>query len=127
MPSGRGEKSGYTGQKQLPATLLTHRHPQGGGRHTVPRVKVKLFAIYYEAAGTRELEVDLPEGATVLDLAKLLEEKFPKLRGELVEDGRISEEARVLINGRNIEWLEKEKTKLHDGDVVAFFPPAAGG
>ena len=93
----------------------------------MPRVKVKLFAIYYEAAGTRELEVDLPEDATVLDLAKLLEEKFPKLRGELIKDGRISEEARVLINGRNIEWLEKEKTKLHEGDVVAFFPPAAGG
>lgn len=93
----------------------------------MPRVKVKLFAIYYEAAGIRELEVDLPEGATVLDLAKLLEEKFPKLRGELIEDGSISEEVRVLINGRNIEWLEKEKTKLYDGDVVAFFPPAAGG
>ncbi|BES80877.1 ubiquitin-like small modifier protein 1 [Pyrodictium abyssi] len=93
----------------------------------MPRVKVKLFAIYSEAAGIRELEVDLPENATVLDLARLLEEKFPGLRGELVEGNDISEEARVLVNGRNIEWLEGSKTRLRDGDTVAFFPPAAGG
>jgi len=93
----------------------------------MPRVKVKLFAAYSEAAGIRELEVDLPDSATVLDLARLLEEKFPSLRGELVEGDDISEEARVLVNGRNIEWLEGSKTRLRDGDTVAFFPPAAGG
>ena len=93
----------------------------------MPRVKVKLLAAYSEAAGIRELEVDLPDSATVLDLARLLEEKFPSLRGELVEGDDISEEARVLVNGRNIEWLEGSKTRLRDGDTVAFFPPAAGG
>ena len=94
----------------------------------MPRVTVKLFAEYYElAGGTRQLDVEVPEGATVLELARMLEEKFPRLRGRLVQDDKIPEETRVLINGRNIEWLEKEKTRLRDGDQVAFFPPAAGG
>jgi molybdopterin synthase sulfur carrier subunit len=94
----------------------------------VPRVRARLFAEYYDLAGkTREIDLELPEGATVLDLARLLEEKFPGLRGRLVDGDRIQEETRVLVNGRNVEWLEREKTRLSDGDRVAFFPPAAGG
>jgi len=94
----------------------------------MPRVRVRLFAEYYDLAGkTRELEIELPEGATVLDLARLLEDKFPGLRGRLVDGERIPDETKVLVNGRNIEWLGKEKTVLRDGDRVAFFPPAAGG
>jgi len=93
----------------------------------LPRVTVRLFAEYQQAAGTMELTLDLPEGATVLDLARRLEEMYPKLRGRLVQGDRLSDEPRVLVNGRNIEWLEREKTVLRDGDRVAFFPPAAGG
>ena len=94
----------------------------------MPRVKVRLFAEYYDLAGkVRELEVELPEGATVLDLARLLEEKFPGLRGRLVNGNRIPDDTKVLVNGRNIEWLAREKTVLKHGDRVAFFPPAAGG
>ena len=94
----------------------------------MPRVRVRLFAEYYDLAGkTRELEIELSDNATVLDLARLLEEKFPGLRGRLVAGERIQEETRVLVNGRNIAWLEGEKTRLRDGDRVAFFPPAAGG
>ncbi|KSW11876.1 hypothetical protein CF15_03490 [Pyrodictium occultum] len=93
----------------------------------MPRVLVRFFALYQEAAGAREVELEIPEDYTILELARMLEEKFPKLRGQLVEGDRISEEARVLVNGRNIEWLDKEKTRLRDGDIVAFFPPVAGG
>jgi len=94
----------------------------------LPRVRVRLFAEYYDLAGKkRELELEVPEGATVLDLARLLEETLPGLRGRLVNGDTIPEDTKVLVNGRNIEWLEKEKTKLRDGDTVAFFPPAAGG
>ncbi len=93
----------------------------------MPRVTVRLFAEYQQAAGRMEIELDLPEGATVLDLARRLEEMYPKLRGRLVQGDKLSDEPRVLVNGRNVEWLDKEKTVLRDGDRVAFFPPAAGG
>ena len=32
------------------------------------KVSVRFFALYRERAGTAETEVDLPEGATALDL-----------------------------------------------------------
>ncbi len=93
----------------------------------MPRVRVKLFAEYQSLAGHRVLELEVPEDATVLDLARMLEERFPGLRGRLVSGDSLSEEARVLVNGRNIEWLEGPRTRLRDGDTVAFFPPSAGG
>jgi molybdopterin synthase sulfur carrier subunit len=92
------------------------------------RVRVKLFAEYYELAGRKHLvELEVPDGTTVIELARMLEEKFPKLRGRLVQGDSINEETKVLVNGRLIDWLEGEKTRLRDGDAVAFFPPAAGG
>ncbi len=94
----------------------------------MPRIRVKLFAEYYELAGKQHfLDLDIPEETTVLELARLLEEKFPGLRGRLVSGDKIAEEAKVLVNGRLIDWLDGEKTRLRDGDIVAFFPPAAGG
>lgn len=91
------------------------------------RVKVRFFATYRDLAGVRELEVEVPDNTTVLTLAKILEEKFPKLKGRLIERDRIREETKVLVNGRNIEWLDRENTKISDGYTVAFFPPVAGG
>ncbi len=101
--------------------------PTPVGRGALPRITVKLFAEYQSLAGQRILELEVPEGATVLDVARMLEERFPGLRGRLVSGDSLSEEARVLVNGRNVEWLEGPKTRLRDGDTVAFFPPSAGG
>jgi len=92
------------------------------------RVRVKLFAEYYSLAGnTREAVIEVAENATVIDVARKVEEEFPALRGRLVMGDRLSEEVRVLVNGRNVEWLEAEKTRVREGDTIAFFPPAAGG
>jgi molybdopterin synthase sulfur carrier subunit len=33
----------------------------------------------------------------------------------------------ILVNRRNILHLEKLETPVRSGDVVAFFPPGAGG
>lgn len=94
----------------------------------MPRIRVKLFAEYYELAEGRHIvEIDAPRELTVIELARLLEEMFPKLRGRLVDGEKIAGETKVLVNGRLIDWLEKENTRLKDGDTVAFFPPAAGG
>ncbi|ABM80008.1 ubiquitin-like small modifier protein 1 [Hyperthermus butylicus] len=91
------------------------------------KITVRLYAGFHEAVGSTELELEVPKGVTVLDVARILEEKFPGLRGRLVKDGELQDDVLVLVNGRSIEWLEGVKTKLRSGDRVAFFPPAAGG
>lgn len=50
-------------------------------------------------------------------LAQLYEQGARKLRGTV----------NILVNGRSIDLLEGLKTSLKDGDVVAIFPPVAGG
>jgi molybdopterin synthase sulfur carrier subunit len=91
-------------------------------------VTVKFFAGFREAAGKDQEKV---EG--VADVGSLLDElvrKFgKKMRMQLYEPGtrKILGTTHILVNGRSINLLEGLKTPLKDGDVVAIFPPVAGG
>ena len=84
----------------------------------MPRVRVLLFSILREAAGSRVLEVDVPEGCSVRCLLQRLAERVPRLARAL----EILEwDVNVLVNGR--------PAGLDDpvGGEVAILPPAAGG
>ncbi len=62
-------------------------------------------------------------------LAVLLQEleiDFPVLAAKLVT-GLDAGYLNVLINGRNIHFLQGHDTVLQDGDTVAFLPPVGGG
>ncbi len=83
---------------------------------TAVRVRIRLFAIQRELAGTREHAVDLPDGATVADAWDALVATFPALA-----PGRGS--VRFARNGAYAD----EDTVLADGDEVAMIPPVSGG
>ncbi|MCK5246700.1 MoaD/ThiS family protein, partial [Candidatus Bipolaricaulota bacterium] len=51
---------------------------------------------------------------------------FPDLSAKLVA-GLDAGYLNVLINGRNIQFLQGHDTVLNDGDTVAFLPPVGGG
>jgi len=60
-------------------------------------------------------------------------ENASKILGqEFVDDvydkkrGKVREDMIIMVNGRNIKDLEGEIT-LKDNDVIAIFPPLAGG
>ena len=80
------------------------------------RVAVKLFGAVREAAGAKELAVDLPEGATLRDLRDLLAAQHPifEALGE-----------RLAVS-RNLE-IARLDAPVRDGDEVAFLPPVSGG
>jgi len=80
------------------------------------KVKVKLFALYRERAGTSELWLDLPEGASVQDALNSLAQRFPSLE-ELL--GR----AFFALNKRYVQLQDP----LKEGDELAVFPPVSGG
>jgi molybdopterin converting factor small subunit len=77
------------------------------------RVKVKLFGPFREKLPPEmrrmPIEVEVPEGATVQDVANLL--------------GIGNLGAVILINDQEAH----RGKQLNDGDVVSFFPPLAGG
>jgi MoaE-MoaD fusion protein len=80
------------------------------------RVRIRLFAIQRELAGTREVPLDLPDGATVADAWDALVAAYPALG-----PGRSS--VRFARNGAYAD----ETTVLGEGDEVAMIPPVSGG
>ncbi len=78
------------------------------------KVQVKLYALLrkHHPGPNRSipLAVELPEGATVADLAPALH-----LPPELVRSAFINNEAKDV------------QTVLHEGDQVGLFPPVVGG
>jgi molybdopterin converting factor subunit 1 len=80
------------------------------------RVRVRLFAIQRELAGTREVPLELDAGATVEDAWTAVAARFPGLG-----PGRAS-----VRFARNGDYAEAA-TVLADGDEVAFIPPVSGG
>lgn len=79
-------------------------------------VRVRLFAIQRELAGTREVRLALPDGADVEAAWVALVTAHPVLA-----PGRPS-----LRFARNGEYAEPT-TRLADGDEVAMIPPVSGG
>jgi molybdopterin synthase catalytic subunit len=79
-------------------------------------IRVRLFAIQRELAGTRQVRLELPAGASVEDAWLALVGQFPVLA-----PGRPS--VRFAVNG---DYADARMT-LHDGDELACIPPVSGG
>lgn len=94
-------------------------------------VKVKLFATFREIAeGQRTVVVKLPRGATIKDLIEELSRLFGQEIKDIIldpETGNLKSFNNILVNGHNIRLLQELRTKLDNGDAVAFFPPVGGG
>ena len=76
-------------------------------------------------SGAGEREILIPHGASV---RAVVESPGPGIPSVLQKSGTASSPVPlILLNGRNIEFLEGLDTPLADGDVVAIFPASEGG
>ncbi len=80
------------------------------------RVRVRLFAMQREVAGTRELSLEVRSPATVDDAWSAAVARVPALAA-----GRAS--LRFAVNGAYAD----PAAPLSDGDEVACIPPVSGG
>src|SRR5205807_1326579 len=80
------------------------------------QVRLLFFASLKDIVGSRQLQLDLPNGATVHDVLTRLEASYPKMK-----DYRP-----VVLTAVNEEYVD-QRTPIHDGDEVAIFPPVSGG
>ncbi len=93
----------------------------------IAEVTLKLLALFYNQVGQHELTY---EADTVNDVLKqFLNEYGAKLDKTLIDHktNDLRNYILILVNGRNINFLDGRNTKLKDGDVVAISPPIAGG
>ncbi|MBS3825989.1 MoaD family protein [Candidatus Bipolaricaulota bacterium] len=91
-------------------------------------VEVKLFANFRDKAGVSSTEV---QATTAGELIRKLVSEFEELEDLLLEEPPPEIELRsgvtVMLNGRNIRFLEGNETELEEDDTVTVFPPIGGG
>lgn len=91
------------------------------------RLQLKFFATFREAVGSKTVEREFDDGATVGDVLRALETEYEGLSERLIEDGDLKPQINVLKNGREVLHIDGVETALEDGDTLAVFPPVAGG
>lgn len=89
-------------------------------------VRVRAFGELLEALGS-DLTVSLQDGTTVEWLLKVLAEKAGSKRDFLLSYRDEEPNMAILVNGFNVQVLEKTATRLKDGDTVSLLPPVVGG
>ena len=79
-------------------------------------VRAEFYSRLRELVGASNLEIALPDNATVSDLMQHLFSEYPKLR-----DFQNS-----MLFGIGVNFVEKSHP-LRDGEVIAIMPPVQGG
>ena len=79
-------------------------------------VRVELFGRAASQSGERELQLSLPEGASLRDAAEALVAQLPVLAWI----------PGICRPARNLEYARWEDP-VQDGDEVSFIPPVSGG
>jgi MoaD family protein len=82
---------------------------------------IKLYANLRKLAGTKELSIT---GATIGSVLNELVKRNPAVGDVILENGKLRQHIVVTRNGHNVIDLE---TPVTEQDIVAIFPPIAGG
>ncbi len=92
-------------------------------------VEVRLYAMLREVAGRKVLRISLPPKSSVGDLIDILVERYGGDFERYIYDAekRSRRYLSYMLNGVNINSLEKFDTPLKDGDVFSLLPPVGGG
>ncbi|SDC78725.1 MULTISPECIES: ubiquitin-like small modifier protein 1 [unclassified Candidatus Frackibacter] len=88
-------------------------------------MKVKLLATLRNITDCNELELEVENIQEVVE--KLIELYGEEMKTELLESDQLDETITILVNGRNMLYLNGLKTKLKRNDIVTIFPQVAGG
>lgn len=90
-------------------------------------IDVRYFATIREFTGKKEERVET--SGNLLELMLSLCNAYGKNFRDfcMTDDGHISKNVNILVNGKHFLHLDKEKTTIHDNDEVSIFPLIGGG
>jgi molybdopterin converting factor small subunit len=80
------------------------------------KVQVIFCAQLHDLVGMRQLDVDVPDGATVRDLLRQLYAHQPKLR----------QHDKSILIAAGVEFVDRN-FKLKPGEEISVMPPVQGG
>ena len=92
-------------------------------------MKVNFFATLRYIAGKKTVEIQMNPGATAGNVLDAIVTEFPLMKKELLnEEGRMHGHVHFFVNGRDIQFTEKEmETVIEPDDIVNVFPAVGGG
>lgn len=93
-------------------------------------VKVRTILALKKIMGGGEVDLTIPEGSTLEDLIAILTKRWGmELASQLYEpeSSTLRPYIRLMVNGRDIAFLDRMKTVLQNGDEVLVLPPVSGG
>ncbi len=80
------------------------------------KTKVEFYSVLRDITGCQEIEVTLPEGATIAVLLGGLVTQFPRLTEW---DGK-------LLLAANLDYVDRTHP-IQPGEVISIMPPVQGG
>ena len=92
-------------------------------------MKIRFYATLRRVIGGSEVEIDLPEGATIRTVLGTLFLKYPALKTELMDaSGELYQHVHIFINGRDAPFVDGGlDAPLNQDDTVGVFPAVGGG
>ncbi|QQK06866.1 MoaD/ThiS family protein [Miniphocaeibacter halophilus] len=97
-------------------------------------IKVRLIGLYRKIANSPEIVVEIEEETlgkptTIYDLLKKISSYYGEEMESLLytETGEVDDWSRIMINGKDIRFIEESEKILKPGDFVHIFSMAAGG
>ncbi len=92
-------------------------------------VQIQFYSLLRMLLKQERIELPAVEGETVAQLLGRIQQQLPTpfLHKLLDDDGSMHAGTIILVNRHNIHHLEGLQTPVTDNDVVAMFPPGAGG
>lgn len=93
-------------------------------------INIRTSLVLNEILDNWKFQISLPQNSTFGDLLNKLTRTYgDKLKPYVFEeDGRtLASHIMFMINGRNVRFLNKEKTVLQEDDDVTILLPAGGG
>jgi MoaD family protein len=80
------------------------------------KIRVQFYAQLRDLMGISDLDVDVPEGATVRDLLEKIYSQQPSLR----------DHDKSILVGAGVEFVDRDYN-LKAGGEIAIMPPVQGG
>jgi sulfur-carrier protein len=77
-----------------------------------------------ETGGEKQVVAD---GGTVREVIVDLADRFPGLRGQILEDGDLASFVNVYVGGEDVRTLDGLDTEVDDAATVILLPAMAGG
>ena len=94
------------------------------------KVTVRLLATIRDFVGSSKETFELSQGSTVKTLLENMCIRYGEAFRNYIFDPEtevIPPYIKVLVNGRDIDFLNKLQTALKDRDEITIIPPAGGG